>query len=268
MPQHFDETFSTDDRTEVMDPAPATDPEDSPTSRLERIWGAEGVARVQRARVLVLGLGGVGSNCLEALARGGVGHLVLVDCDTVQASNLNRQAIAFTTTVGLRKTEAARRLVALINPAAEVELIDQRVTPENLPQLLADTGAADGRVDYVVDAIDTVSAKIALAEAAEQCGFKLISAMGAAMKVHPERLEITDIEKTTGDPLARVMRRELRKRGIRHLKVVSSPERPLAPRAKPAGRGDRSHLGTASFMPPVMGQLIAGEVIREIVDAR
>lgn len=244
--------------------APGPEPADTPTARLELILGAEGLARVQAARVLVLGLGGVGSNCVEALARGGVGHLILVDDDVVQPSNINRQAIAYVDTVGMRKTAATRQLVRRINPQARVELIDCFVLPENLPDLLARTGAADGRVDYVVDAIDTISTKIALAEEADRRGFKLISSMGAAMKLHPECLEIVNYDKTSADPVARIMRRELRKRGIKRLKVVSSTERPVAPRVKPAGRGDRSHLGTASFMPPIMGQMIAGEVIREL----
>lgn len=240
--------------------------EDTPTARLELIMGAEGLARVRGARVLVLGLGGVGSNCAEALARGGVGDLILVDGDVVQASNINRQAIAFPDTVGMRKVEAARRLIERINPDVRVETIDRTVLPENLADLLAQTGASDGRVDYVADAIDTISTKIALAEEAERCGFRLISSMGTAMKVRPERLEVTDIEKTAGDPVARVMRRELRKRGIHHLKVVSSPERPRALRSGKEGvsRERRPPLGTVSFVPPVAGMLMAGEIIREL----
>lgn len=240
--------------------------EDTPTARLELIMGAEGLARVRGARVLVLGLGGVGSNCAEALARGGVGDLILVDGDAVQASNINRQAIAFPDTVGMRKVEAARRLIERINPDVRVETIDRTVLPENLADLLAQTGASDGRVDYVADAIDTISTKIALAEEAERCGFRLISSMGTAMKVRPERLEVTDIEKTAGDPVARVMRRELRKRGIHHLKVVSSPERPRALRSgkEGASRERRPPLGTVSFVPPVAGMLMAGEIIREL----
>ncbi len=244
-----------------------TDPAEAPFSRLELAVGADGFERLQRARVLVLGLGGVGSACAEALVRGGVGALVLVDGDTVQPSNLNRQVIAFTDTLGMRKTEAARLMARRINPEARIETVDRFVLPEDLPELLTETGAADGGVDYVVDAVDTIATKIALAEASERYGFRLVSSMGTAMKVRPELLEVTDIEKTAGDPVARVMRRELRKRGIRHLTVVCSTEHPRrraeAPGAEP---GRRAPLGTVSFVPPVAGMLMAGEVIRTLAD--
>ena len=245
--------------------ARGTDPAEAPFSRLELAVGADGLERLQRARVMVLGLGGVGSACVEALTRGGVGGLVLVDGDTVQPSNINRQVIAFTDTVGMRKTDAARLMALRINPEARIETVNRFVLPEDLPELLAETGAADGGVDYVVDAIDTIATKIALAEASERYGFKLVSSMGTAMKVHPELLEVTDIEKTAGDPVARVMRRELRKRGIRHLTVVCSTEHPRPCRNETgAAPGRRAPLGTVSFVPPVAGMLMAGEVIRTL----
>ena len=152
-----------------------TDPAEAPFSRLELAVGADGFERLQRARVLVLGLGGVGSACAEALVRGGVGALVLVDGDTVQPSNLNRQVIAFTDTLGMRKTEAARLMARRINPEARIETVRPLVLPEDLPELLTETGAADGGVDYVVDAVDTIATKIALAEASERYGFRLVA---------------------------------------------------------------------------------------------
>lgn len=235
------------------------------TSRLELILGREGLARVQAAHVMVIGLGGVGSNCVEALARGGVGALTLVDCDAVEASNLNRQAIAFVSTIGMRKTEATRALVHAVNPACRVTLFDQRVTRENAQELLSASGALGGRISYVVDAIDTMSAKVALAELAEAHGIPLISAMGAANKLDPEKLRIADVMHTSVDPMSRVMRKECRKRGIRHLRVCFSSEEPRTRHTLPAADAqERPVLGTASYLPPIMGQMIAGDVIRTL----
>ncbi|HIS40185.1 MAG TPA: tRNA threonylcarbamoyladenosine dehydratase [Candidatus Aphodovivens avistercoris] len=237
--------------------------------KLELIMGAEGLARLKAARVAVLGLGGVGSNCVEALVRGGVGGLFLVDRDIVQASNINRQAIAFCSTVGRRKVDVMRAMAADINPEARVETRHMLVLRENLDALLDEMEAwareAGGSLDYVIDAIDTVSAKLALAEAAQRRGLRLISSMGAANKLHPECLRIADVYDTVNCPLCRIMRKEGRKRGIRSLRVLYSCEEPVrvAPR-EGAARSERSNLGTASFMPPIMGQMMAGAVIREL----
>ena len=242
---------------------------ESATDKLELIVGAAGLARLAAAHVLVLGLGGVGSNCVEALARGGVGNLMLVDRDTVQPSNINRQAIAFTSTLGRRKVDAMRDMVADINPAACVETRHMLVLRENLDDLLAQAQAwardAGGELDYVVDAIDTVSTKLALAEAAQQRGLPLVSSMGAANKIHPECLRIADLYDTVNCPLCRIMRKECRKRGIRRLRVLYSCEEPVrVPVRQGAARAERSNLGTISYMPPIMGQMVAGAVIRSI----
>ena len=231
-------------------------------SRLVGIMGREGLARLAASTVMVLGLGGVGSSCVEALARGGVGRLVLVDCDVVSPSNINRQAIAFQSTVGRRKTEVAAAMVADINPDARVETLDRFLVAEELGGFL---DAYRGQVDYVVDAIDTVSAKVALAAYADAHDLRLISSMGAANKLHPECLRLADLYDTQNCPLCRVMRRECRKRGVRSLRVLYSCEQPVdARRREGLDPRDRANLGTASYMPPIMGQTIAGVVIREL----
>lgn len=240
---------------------------DGATSKLELIMGRAGVERLAASTVMVLGLGGVGSNCVEALARGGVGGLVVVDHDVVQASNINRQAIAFHSTLGRKKTDVVRAMVADINPAARVEPLDAFVLAENVPELL---GAYRDRVDYVVDAIDTVSTKLAIAQYADAQGIRLISSMGAANKLRPECFRAADVYDTVNCPLCRIMRKEGRKRGIRRLRVLYSCEQPVSvPVREGAARRERSNLGTASYVPPIMGQMIAGEVIRELagVDA-
>ena len=234
--------------------------------RLRIIMGDAGLARLERASVLVLGCGGVGSNCIEALARGGIGQLVIVDKDIVAPSNINRQAIAFHSTVGKRKVDVMAAMVRDINPACLVTAFHEFVLAETLPDLYARaTAAAGGHLDYVVDAIDTISTKLAVAELAQREGFPLISAMGGAKKLHPECLRITDVHKTVNCPLARIMRKECRKRGVRHLRVIYSCEEPQRIAAAPgAARSERTDLGTASFMPPIMGQMAAGEVLRAI----
>ena len=257
-------------RPEVMESCDAAAADaGNAVEKLELIMGADGLARLASAHVAVLGLGGVGSNCVEALARGGVGNLFLVDRDIVQASNINRQAIAFRSTLGRRKVDVMRAMVADINPHAAVETRHMLVLRENLGELLDEMRAwaeADGgRLDYVVDAIDTVSAKLALAEIAQERGITLISSMGAANKLHPEALRIADLYDTVNCPLCRIMRKEGRKRGIRRLRVLYSAEEPVrVPTREGAARSERSNLGTASFMPPIMGQMIAGAVLREL----
>lgn len=231
-------------------------------SRLLRLVGEEGLERLRQTKVAVLGLGGVGSNCAEALARGGIGHLVLVDRDAVEASNINRQAIAFHSTVGRRKVEVMREMVVDIDPSIEVTACDRFIVAENVSAFFDEHGQD---VDYVIDAIDTVSAKLALAEYAVGKPFKLISSMGAANKIHPECLRFADIFETVNCPLCRIVRKEARKRGIDHLRVLYSDEIPVAVQvAAGAERRDRTNLGTVSFMPPIMGQMIAGAVIREV----
>lgn len=250
------------------------------TSRLEAFWGAAGLARLQAATVMVVGAGGVGSNCIEALARGAVGTIIVVDGDEVAASNMNRQAVAWTDTLGMRKVDAARALVGRINPCTRVIARDTFLLPSDVAELIADCrDEAGGRIDYIVDAIDTVSTKLELAACAQKLGIPIVSSMGGAMKLYPERLRFADIYDTQGDALARVIRKGCRKRGIRRLDVLYSPETPIDPpcskeapgasatangETKSAG-GERPPLGTTSYLPPIMGQMLAGFVMRHIL---
>ena len=229
--------------------------------RNEMLWGKDGQARLTAAHVIVFGLGGVGSYVTECLARAGVGELTLVDSDTVALSNLNRQLEALDSTVGLPKAEAVARRVRDINPYAVLHPMEALYNADNREQFFP----AGCRYDYIVDAIDTVSTKLAISKLAQERSLPLISSMGGANKLHPECLRIADVHKTVNDSLSRIMRKECRKRGIRHLKVLYSCEDPMHLKAREgAARSERSDLGTASFMPPIMGQMIAGEVIRQI----
>ena len=238
------------------------------TDRLKLIVGDEGLERLAAARVMVLGLGGVGSSCVEALARGGVGSLVLVDRDVVTPSNINRQALAFQSTVGRPKTEVMTQMVRDINPACEVVaerfFIDKDRVTEQLGAL--------PRPDYVVDAIDTIAQKLAIAAWCQDEGLTLVSAMGGANKFDPTRLRFSRIEKTEIDPIARVVRKEARKRGIKGFTVLWSDERPREAEGKwdvidEKGfvREGESILGTMSYFPPIMGQMLASWVIRRIL---
>lgn len=233
-------------------------------ARLRLVLGEEGLTKLEAARVMVLGLGGVGSNCVEALARGGVGRLVLVDRDVVEASNINRQAVAYQSTIGQPKTEVMARIVADINPTCQVVTLHQFLSKADLVPTLS----ALPRPDYVVDAIDTVSQKLLVAQWCQDQGIPEIASMGGANRINPERLRISTIERTKSDPLCKVMRKECRKRGIRGLRVLYSSEVPLpvGPRdGAGSGRpGKGVTLGTMSYMPPIMGQMIAGQVIRDL----
>lgn len=230
--------------------------------KLQTIWGEAALRKIIGAHVLVLGVGGVGSNCIEALARGGVGRLTILDRDVVAESNINRQAIAFYSTIGQRKVDVMERMIKDINPEAQVTKVFGFLRQEEMKEFL-DTYAAD--VDYVVDAIDTISAKLKLAELAPDYSFKLISSMGGANKIQPECFKIADLYDTVNCPLCRIMRKEGRKRGIKQLKVLYSCEQPRETEVE-AGweRRERKDLGTASFVPPIFGQMIAGEVLRDL----
>lgn len=232
-------------------------------SRTELLIGEEGTARLKKASVVVFGVGGVGSHCIEALARSGLGRLVLVDNDTVSITNINRQSIASHSTVGRYKTEVMRERIGDICPEIRVETFETFVLPDNIEELIEQAG----NVDYMIDAIDTVSAKIAIAELAERKKIRLISSMGTGNKLHPELFEIADLKDTSVCPLCRVMRKELKNRGITHLKVVYSKEKPVDTGGRQTGEDPgvrRSVPGSISFVPPVAGLLIAGEVIREL----
>jgi len=230
-------------------------------SRTELLIEKEGLERLRNATVMVLGVGGVGSHCIEALARSGVGTLILVDNDKVSLTNINRQSIAYLSTVGEYKTKLMKTRIEDINSEAKVYTHETFVLPENLSEIF------DRKVDYIVDAIDTVTAKLALVEYAKEQEIPIISCMGTGNKLHPELFEITDISKTSVCPLCKVMRRELKSRGIHHLKVLYSKEKPVDIVDKETGedKGKRRVLpGSISFVPPVAGLLIAGQVIREI----
>lgn len=236
---------------------------ESPTDRLRLILGDEGLRRLRDARVMVVGLGGVGSACAEALARGGVGGLVLVDRDVVAPSNVNRQAIAFHSTIGRPKAEVAREMALDINPDADVAACHMFVERDRLEEQLG----ALGPVDYVVDAIDTVGQKLRLAAWCQGLGLPEVSAMGGANKLDPCRLRFAPIEETVNCPLARVMRKECRRRGIRGLQVLFSDEEPVRMERISDERWleEGPLLGTMSYLPPIMGQMLASRVIRDLL---
>ena len=226
-------------------------------SRAELLLGEEALHKLRSARVALFGIGGVGSFAAEALARGGVGHITLVDGDTVSITNINRQLIALHSTVGKEKTVVMAERIADISPETEVETYPVVYGAENRDLLDFST------YDYVIDAIDTVTSKLILIEEAKKAGVPVISCMGTGNKFHPERFEVTDISKTSVCPLAKVMRKELKVRGIKNVKVVYSKEEPQKPAESPE-TGKRQIPGSLSFVPPVAGLLLAGEVIRHI----
>ena len=233
--------------------------------RTEMLLGQAAMERLSAAHVCVLGLGGVGSWCAEALARSGVGALTLMDQDTVDPSNLNRQAQALESTLGLPKAEAMARRVRDISPACQVRPVQGRYEAGTREAFFA------GNYDYVVDAIDLVSCKLDLIETALARGVPVISALGTGNKLDPTLLRVSDLSQTQGCPLARVVRKELRKRGILHHKVVWSPEEARTP-ALPAGEapppGRRSIPGSVIWVPAAAGLLLAAEVVRDLTVER
>ncbi len=231
-------------------------------SRTERLIGTSKQQQLAGTTITVFGVGGVGSHCVEALARCGVGHLVLIDNDRVSLTNINRQSIATHSTIGLFKTRAMKERILDINPGACVDTCEAFVLPNNLDSLMESAGPTD----YIIDAVDTVAAKLAIARYAHDRKIPLISSMGTGNKLHGELFEITDISRTSVCPLCRVMRRELKKMGISRLKVLYSREMPLTP-VLPSEEetGRRQVPGSISFVPPAAGLLIAGEVIRELL---
>lgn len=230
-------------------------------SRSEMIFGKEALKKLADSHVAVFGIGGVGGYVVEALARSGVGHLDLIDSDKVSLTNLNRQIVALHSTIGMYKTEAAKNRISDINPKCEVNVFNVFLTPENSQSF------DFAQYDYIVDAVDTVTAKICLIEKAEFAGVPIISSMGTGNKLNPAMLEVTDIYKTSVCPLARVMRQELKKRGIKHLKVVYSKEIPLTPdpdalRECSESGQKKQPPGSTAFVPPTAGLIIASEVVK------
>ena len=225
-------------------------------SRAEPILHSEGLENLNKSRVLIFGLGGVGGACLEAIARAGIGEIAVVDPDTFSPSNLNRQILATRETIGREKATVARERVLAINPGCTVTALCAAYSPEN-------ANAFDlAYYDYVIDAVDDVRAKTELAVRCTEANIPLISCMGTGNKTDPTAFYITDISKTSGDPLARAVRIELRKRGINHLKVCISREKPAVPGL--TDESGRRIPASVSFVPPVAGYVMAGEVIRTL----
>lgn len=227
-------------------------------SRTELLLGKEAIEKLNNVKVAVFGIGGVGSFVVEALARAGIGNFVLIDNDIVALTNLNRQLIATNSTIGEAKVEVAKNRILDINPNAKVKIYKEFFLPET-------TGILDNSITYIVDAIDTVSAKIELVLRANNLNIPIISCMGTGNKLDPTRLEITDIYKTSVCPLAKVMRKELKVRGIKKLKVLYSKEEPIKPNISEEKTNKKQVQGSVPFVPPVAGLIIAGEVIKDII---
>lgn len=239
--------------------------------RTELMIGPAGLNALRDSTVAVFGVGGVGSHCIEALARSGVGHLLIVDSDVVSESNINRQCIAYHSTIGMMKTAVMKKLVHDICPDTEVLTSEVFVLQDNLEAVFTKTD----RLDYIVDAIDTVTGKLSLCAYAKEHGIPFIASMGTGNKLHPELFEIADINQTSVCPLCRVMRRELKVRGIEKVKVLYSREKPaeqdkalaeeLMREETADSRTGRTVPGSIAFVPPVAGLLIAGEVVRDLI---
>ncbi len=228
-------------------------------SRTEMLIGKTALEKLKNSRVAVFGVGGVGGYVAEALVRAGVGVIDLIDNDKVSESNINRQIIALSSTVGQMKTEVMKNRILDINPESKVNTFNLFVLPENIHTF-------DFTVyDYIVDAIDTVSGKLAIIEKAYSLGIPVISSMGTGNKLDPTKFEITDISKTSVCPLARVMRYELKKRGVKKLKVLYSKEEPIKSHAIVDGTGKKAVPGSISFVPSVAGLIIGGEVIKDLI---
>lgn len=231
-------------------------------SRSELLWGRDGTEKLRAAKVIIFGIGGVGGYVAEALARAGVGSLDLVDADDIALSNINRQIIALHSTVGKPKAEVAAARLQDINPDIKTRVFKCFYLPETKDMF------DFAEYDYIADAVDTVAAKISLAEEAFRAGTPVISAMGAGNKLDATAFRVADISKTAVCPLAKTMRRELRKRGITHLKTVYSEEKPLRPAESAEVTGRRQTPGSVPFIPPVAGLIMAGEIIKDIVFGR
>ena len=231
-------------------------------SRTKLLLGEDGLAMLAKARVAVFGIGGVGSFAAEALCRAGIGHFLLVDSDTIDVSNINRQIHATTRTVGQKKTDVMRARMLEINPAADVRAKCEFYEPNRAEAFFTEP------LDYIVDAVDTVTAKISLVVEAEKRSIPIISAMGAGNKLDPTRFEVADIYKTSVCPLAKVMRKELKKRGISRLKVVYSKEPPIRPDVTETEGARRQTPGSVPFVPSAAGLILAGEVVRDLLGVK
>lgn len=227
-------------------------------SRQVLLIGKDNLLRLKNSHAAVFGVGGVGSYTAEALARAGIGHITLVDSDTVNITNINRQLIALHSTIGMQKTEAAKARILDINPECHVTALNQFYTGSEIEL---------SGFDWIADAIDTVSSKLALIENAHRLGVNIISCMGTGNKLDPTKLVLTDISKTSMCPLAKVIRTELRKRGIIHHPVVYSAEQPVPHREESEeDESRRKTIGSISFVPSAAGLIMAGKIINSIID--
>lgn len=226
--------------------------------RSEMILGAESTEKLKKMNIILFGLGGVGSYTAEALARAGIGQITIVDSDCVSVTNINRQLCALHSTVGRPKVEVVKERMLDINPDCEVTALKKFYLPENAEEFEL------GKYDYIADAIDTVSAKIDLAVKAQDMGIPIISCMGTGNKLDPTQFTVSDIFKTSGCPLCRVMRSELRKKGVKKLNVVWSPEEPAKPAKTDEDSGKRQTPGSLPFVPGVAGLIIAGKIITDL----
>lgn len=231
--------------------------------RTEMLIGKEAIQKLERAKVAIFGIGGVGSFVVEGLTRAGLGNLVLIDPDDISIINLNRQIHATHKTLGESKVEVMRQRILEINPNANVEIYRGNEFNNGEENII------DSSFSYVIDAVDTVTTKIKLVEKSKKENVPIISCMGTGNKLEPSKLEITDIYKTTICPLAKVMRKELRKRNIQNLKVLYSKEEPIKPKIETNqadSSGKKQIPGSVSFVPSVAGMMIAGEVVRDIIN--
>lgn len=246
-------------------------------SRTELLIGKDNLDKLKNSKVMIFGIGGVGSFTVEALARSGVGELILVDDDTICLTNLNRQIHATYNTISKSKVEVMKERILSINKNCKVITHQMFVTPDNIPEIIPED------IDYIVDAIDTVTSKLALAEHCYKNNIKIMSSMGTGNKLDPTQFKVTDVFKTKVCPLAKVMRYELKKRGVEKLKVVYSEEMPLKPKVEDVVTcktgcvctggtkkcaSKRQIPGSISFVPPVAGMIIAGEVIKDILEIK
>ncbi len=228
--------------------------------RTESVIGSNALKKLRESRVAVFGLGGVGGNCVEALARSGIGTLDLIDNDEVVWSNLNRQIFATQHTIGMKKTDAAKQRILDISPDTTVNLYPFFYLPDRRDEIPFE------QFDYIVDAIDTVTAKLDIILRAKECDIPIICSMGTGNRLDPSKLEIKDIYGTYGDPLAKVMRRELRKRGVDKLMVCASGEEPVKPLEMGEEKGERRSIpGSTAFVPSAAGILIASYVVRNLI---
>lgn len=227
--------------------------------RTELLIGKENLNKLQHSHVIVFGVGGVGGFAIEALVRSGIGEISIIDFDTVDLTNLNRQIIATQDSVGKLKTSVMRDRLLSINPNVIVHEFPEKFSMEN-----SDLFFKDKKYDYIVDAIDLVTSKLALAEIAKNLSIPIISSMGTGNKIEPTMLEVADINKTSVCPLARVMRKELKNRGIKKLKVVYSKELPRKPFNESGSREKKVNVGSIAFVPSTAGLIIASEVVKDL----